>query len=110
MNWLDKLPIVREAVWLYDGTVPIRIRVRRSSMTYGSGDQDDAPEFANDQPIESFCVCYESAGSPGVFNNAQLNLPSLEEAIAVVDAKFPGAKWVCGDLPPSSSVPDPLTR
>lgn len=94
MSAFDDLPVVREAVWLYDGSVPVRVKVLKSPETFGTGDYEDPPDVAENAPIECFFVVYESAGSPGAFNNGITNIATLEEAVAVVEARFPGVKWM----------------
>lgn len=94
MNAFDALPVVREAEWLYNGSVPVRVKILKSPETLGTADHGDAPEVAQNSPVECFFVVYESVGSPGVFNNGLTNLPTLERAVAEVEARFPGVRWM----------------
>lgn len=55
--------VVREGSWLYDGTVPTRVRICRSPTWFGSGDHEDPPEEREDRDAECFYVEWEPAGS-----------------------------------------------
>lgn len=93
MSSPDDLPILAEAEWLHDATVPIRIRVHSSPMVYGTGDYEDPGDIAEDGPGR-FIISNELAGSPGEFNIAAENLASIDEVLATVEQKFPGARWL----------------
>lgn len=65
----DKVPplgpvgaTVRSGTWLYDGSVPARVRIRLHSVRYGSGDYQDALAIAEDQPVECFYVEWDASG------------------------------------------------
>jgi hypothetical protein len=94
MTSFDDLPIVAEAEWLCDGTVPIRIRVHASPMYYGTGDFEDPTDIAEERPGDFYILSYEDAGSPGSFRDAVRNLGSIEDVLATVERKFPGARWL----------------
>lgn len=94
MSTLDELPVVGEAEWLDDGQRPLRIRLIASPHYFGAGDYEDPADVGEDQPGESFVVAYESAGRPGVFDNAIPDIASIDDAKALVEAKFPGARWL----------------
>ncbi len=94
MSSLDDLSILAEAEWLHDGTVPIRIRVHASPMYYGTGDYEDPSDIAEDRPGQFYIVTCERAGSPGVLDTVAQNLESVEDVIATVEEKFPGARWL----------------
>lgn len=94
MESVDKLPIVREGRWLYDKTIPVRVRILQSPETWGTGDYEDDETIAESHPIECYFVVYESAGSPGRFNNIVPNHMSIEEASRYVEKHFPGIEWL----------------
>ena len=94
MSSFDDLPVIAEAEWLYDGAVPIRIRVHSSPMYYGTGDYEDPTDIAEDRPGNFYIVSHEMAGRPGVFSNVMPNLESVEEVVATVERRFPGARWL----------------
>jgi len=54
MNTVDNLPVVREGIWLYDGEVPVRVRILDSPETWGTGDYEDDESIAENQPIPCF--------------------------------------------------------
>ncbi|MFL6697965.1 MAG: hypothetical protein ACJ8GJ_12415 [Vitreoscilla sp.] len=94
MSSFDDLPVLAEAQWLYDGSVPVRIRVHSSPMYYGTGDYEDPTDIAEERPGEFYILSWESAGSPGSFPNAMPNLASIDEVLETVERKFPGARWL----------------
>ena len=88
------LPIVAEAEWPRGERPPLRIRLLSSAAYFGAGDFEDAADIAEDQPGQSYIVSHESADRPGVFDNAIPNVPSIDAAMALVEQKFPGARWL----------------
>ena len=94
MAEIDSLPIVREGIWLYAKAVPVRVRVLSSPETWGTGDYEDEPETADNQPIACLFLVYEAAGSPGAFCNVVPNLVTVEAAVALAEERFPGIKWL----------------
>ncbi len=93
MASLDQLPIVREGVWLYCQSVPVRIRVLASPEMWGTGDYEDEESVFENREIPCFFIVYESAGSPGRFNNVIPNIESIEAAYNLAETKFPGITW-----------------
>ena len=93
MEHLNQLPIVREGVWRYSQSVPVRIRVVESPETWGTGDYEDEDAVQENQEIPCYFIVYESAGSPGSFNNVIPNLESLESAYQEAELRFPGIEW-----------------
>ena len=90
----DDLPILAEAEWLYDGHVPVRLRVHASPMYYGTGDYEDPADLAEDRPGDFYTISSDRAGSPGVVGTVITNLASIDEVLATVEEKFPGARWL----------------
>ena len=93
MPLTDSWPILKTGVWLYAGSVPVAVRVLHSAEHWGTGDWEDEEEMRNGKQEECYFVAYEKAGAPGKYSNLVPNLPTLDEAIAFVEAKFPGIKW-----------------
>lgn len=94
MNSLDDLPILAEAEWLYEGHVPVRLRLHASPMYYGTGDYEDPADIAEDRPGDFYTLSSDKAGSPGEVGTVISNLASIDEVLATVAAKFPGARWL----------------
>jgi len=94
MSSFDDLPIVAEAEWRHGGAVPIRIRVHASPMYYGPGDFEDPTDIAEERPGDFYILTHDDAGSPGRFGNVTQNLASVEDVLATVERKFPGARWL----------------
>jgi hypothetical protein len=88
METSDGLPIVRVGVWLYDATVPVRVRVVSSPVSWDF-DVEDCDEL----PIPCFIVEFEQAGSPGYFPSRVANFPSLAEAVAYAKRVCPNIIW-----------------
>lgn len=91
----ESWPLLKAGVWLYAGSVPVRVHVLQSPEYFGTGDYEDEDEMRDGKPEECYVVAYEMAGAPGRFPNAVLNLPTLDEAVALAEEKFPGIKWEC---------------
>lgn len=94
MSLTDDLPILAEAEWLHDGHVPVRLRVHASPMYYGTGDYEDPSDIAEERPGNFYIVSSDRAGAPGVVGTVIPNLASIDEVLATVEAKFPGARWL----------------
>ena len=94
MNADADLPIVAEAVWTRAGHPPLRIRLLSRAAYFGAGDFEDAVDIAEDQPGQAYIVSHESSDRPGVFDHAIANVASIDAAMALVEQKFPGARWL----------------
>jgi hypothetical protein len=60
---------------------------------WGTGDYEDEEDVREGSSVECYFLAYEMAAAPGNFCNLVPNLPTLEEAIAHAEAKFPGIQW-----------------
>jgi len=94
MDTVDDLPILAEAEWLYDGHVPVRLRVHASPMYYGTGDYEDPSDIAEDRPGDFYIISSDRPGAPGEVGTVIRNLASIEDVLAAVEEKFPGARWL----------------
>ena len=94
MSFTDKMPIVREGIWHYAGTVPVAVRILNSPVTLGSGDWEDEVSLRESQETPCFFLAYEMAGAPGNFCNIVPNLENLESAVGLAEGMFPGIKWL----------------
>jgi|GEM_PF-1418795 len=94
MSSHDDLPILAEAEWLYDGSVPVRLRVHASPMYYGTGDYEDPTDIAEERPGNFYIISSDRAGAPGEVGTVIPNLASIEDVLATVAARFPGARWL----------------
>src|SRR5258706_9746745 len=52
----------RRGIWLYDGHIECRVEIWQRDERPGTGDYEDPPELADDQPGECYEVLYEPAG------------------------------------------------
>lgn len=89
----DTWPILRRGTWLYDGSVPIEVRVLESAEFWGSGDYEDDEEICENREEPCYFLAFEMVGAVGVFCNLVPNLITLEDAIAHAETKFPGIHW-----------------
>jgi hypothetical protein len=99
MSLFETFTVLCEGVWLYAGTMPVRIRLVQSNETWGTGDFADEEASAENQPIPSVFAIYEAAGKPGEFCNVLPNLGTVEMAKEIVEAKFPGVRWIQSTIP-----------
>ena len=73
--------IVKEGIFLYDGTVLCDIRIFKHGKRYGTGDPFDEPEFRDDADGEFYYIEFGSTVERGKFVSGSWALPSLEAAI-----------------------------
>ena len=73
--------VVREGTFLYAAEVECRLRVVQSSVLYGTGDPEDAPEVSQDQDVECFYIEYGSTTDPNRFVARSQAFHSLQEAL-----------------------------
>jgi hypothetical protein len=89
--------IVRVGCFTYAGETTCDLRIVRSPVRYGSGDEDDPPHIADDQAVETFYIEYGSTTERGIFNAGGGAYDSLDEAIAAVETA-PGigdsVRWI----------------
>jgi hypothetical protein len=85
---------IKSGTWLFDGTVPVGVRIVKRDTFYGSGDHEDLPEDRENQNVTTFAVWFESTAQPGTFNTGGGQYRSLEDAVAGAE-KLVGAtlKW-----------------
>ena len=73
--------IVKEGVFLYDGTVPCDIRIFKHEKRYGTGDSFDEPEVRDDAGGEFYYIEFGSTVERGKFVSGSWALSSLEAAV-----------------------------
>jgi hypothetical protein len=78
--------VVKNGIFLYDGTITCDVRIVRSETRPGSGDCADPPELANDQYSDFFYVQFGSTTERGHFNSSGGGGATLEEAIALAES------------------------
>ena len=78
--------VVKEGTYLYDGSIKCDIRIVRSPVRYGSGDNEDFPEIENDVKIDTYYVQFGSTTERNRFNAASGAYSSLAEAVAGAEA------------------------
>lgn len=87
--------IVREGIWLYGGTTRVGVRIRATSIRYGSGDHDDPPEIRDDVPVSGFSVEWERAGGGGWDGGISTQFYTIELAMAAMaDATGGTVEWL----------------
>lgn len=91
--------IVATGTFLYDGTIECDLRIVFSPVRYGSGDNEDLPDIANDTVTDSYYVQYGSIAQRGSFNAGGGGYPSLAEARLAAEAApgvGPTVRWHAG--------------
>lgn len=78
--------IARIGWFTYAGQITCDLRIIRSPVRYGSGDHEDPPHLADDQPVETYYVEYGSTTARGAFNAGSCAFDSLAGAIAAAEA------------------------
>jgi hypothetical protein len=73
--------IIKEGVFLYDGTVACDIRIFKHNMRYGTGDPNDDPEYRDDLEGEFYYIEFGSTVERGKFVSGSAALPTIEAAI-----------------------------
>lgn len=73
--------LVKEGIFLYDGTVPGSIKIFKHSFKYGSGDYEDPPEIQEDIEGEFYYVGFGSVTERDKVTSGSMALNSLEAAI-----------------------------
>jgi len=82
----DRGELVLEGTWLYAGEVRSRIAIVRRNEWYGSGDDEDPPEVADDREVETFEILYADPQAPTRFIAGGGRYSTLEEARAAAEA------------------------
>lgn len=89
--------VIKTGTFLYDGQITYDVVIVRGPISYGSGDYEDSPEFADDHERETFYIHYGSTTGRDRYNAGSAARPTLLEAMAAVEAApgfGPTVKWV----------------
>jgi len=78
--------VIKNGTFLYDGTILCDVRIVCSQTRPGSGDLQDASEWAEDHHAEFFYVQYGSTTARGQFNSHGGGCASLQEAMAAAES------------------------
>jgi hypothetical protein len=78
--------VVATGTFRYAGTIECDLRIVFSPVRYGSGDDEDESEIANDLVADTYYVQYGSASQRGIFNACGGAYPSLAEARSAAEA------------------------
>jgi hypothetical protein len=85
--------IVRVGFFLYDGLVRCPLRIVKIDLRPGTGDYEDPPEFADDQPGTWFRVDLTAAGDPDRWSAGGGYFPTQEEAERHLKETFTHVYW-----------------
>lgn len=85
--------VVAEGSWLYDGSVPTKVRVLQCDVAFEAGDYDDEPEDAEGRPGPGFYVQWEFAGG-GAGGSLTGPFPTLDEARSHVQKSAGAVRWL----------------
>jgi hypothetical protein len=78
--------LVKEGVFLYDGTVPCSVKIFKHYMKYGSGNHEDPPDIQNDLEGEYYYIGFGSTTEKEKITSGSMALNTLEEAILEAQA------------------------
>jgi hypothetical protein len=73
--------VVLEGTFLYAAEVECRLRVIQTSVSYGTGDEEDDPEVSQDKDIACFYIDYGSTIDSNTFVARSQAYQSLREAV-----------------------------
>jgi hypothetical protein len=91
-------PIVREGTWLYDETTPSGVRIRATTIRYGTGEHEDPPDVRDDKPSAGFSIEWQRAGGGGWDGGFSTQYETIEEALSAVAAASKGTvRWSSSD-------------
>jgi hypothetical protein len=85
--------IVKHGTFLYSHTVVCDLCIQKTNCRYGSGDEEDAPEWRDDVEGEFYYVWYSPAGSRGEFKTGGGVFPTLADAVRHIEESLEGVKW-----------------
>ncbi|MGC3983494.1 MAG: hypothetical protein QM777_01520 [Pseudorhodoferax sp.] len=93
MDDLARLPCVKQGLWFHGGVTACHVRIVRHDLLYGTGDADDPPEIARDQPTDCYYVLFDLPHAESVWHNGGAAL-SLREAVFLVERRLgPVLSW-----------------
>ena len=93
MKQLETIAPLITGTWRYAGSIPCEVRIVRHNTLYGSGDDEDSPQIANDREVECFYILYQTpvGEPPWVGGGVAL---SVDEAVALVESTLgDGIAW-----------------
>ena len=85
--------IARVGFFLYDGEVRCPLRIVKTDLCPGSGDDGDPPEIANDQSGPWFRVDLTAAGDPNAWRAGGGYFRTQEEAERHLEDTFTHVYW-----------------
>lgn len=77
--------VVAAGTFVYAGH-ECALRIVFSPVRYGTGDDEDEAEIADDRTVDTFYIQYGSTTQPGVFNAGGGGHPSLAAARSAAEA------------------------
>src|SRR5258708_419736 len=80
----------RRGIWLYDGHIECRVEIWQRDERPGTGDYEDPPELADDQPGECYEVLYEPAGGGRMGQAGGGDFPKPTAAVRARNPPNPG--------------------
>ena len=83
----------RQGTFLYDGTVVCDVRIVRTEVRYGSGDYEDPPEEAEDQPGPWFYIEWGSTTKRGEYPAGGGGYPTIAEAMMGAEKQVGTIRW-----------------
>jgi hypothetical protein len=85
--------LVKTGTYLYAGELQCDVRIVYSPVRYGTGDQADAAEDAEDRVMDSYYVQYGGPLQRSAFISGGGWFPTLAEAVHHVENAVQGVVW-----------------
>lgn len=93
MDELDQLPPVKQGLWFHGGVSTCHVRIVRHAVRFGSHDDTDPPELADDCAADCFYVRYDLPHERRSWQDGGAAL-SLREAVFLAQRKLgPVISW-----------------
>lgn len=85
---------VKRGTFLYSGETVCDVCIQKTDRRYGTGDEEDEPEWRDDLEGEFYYVWYSPAGSRGEFRSGGGVFSTLTDAIRHVEESRDGVHWL----------------
>ena len=85
--------IVKKGIALYAGVKEYAVYLCREEILYGTGDDEDASEIANDQDIECYTVYFSDLLDENRINASTMQYVSYEEAVKAAENSAGFQRW-----------------
>lgn len=89
---------VRQGTFVYDGSITCDVRIVQTAVRYGTGDPDESPEIAEDQPGPCFYVEWGSSTDRGDFTSGVGGFGTLADAMTYAESQAGKIAWDAAEV------------